>query len=162
MPLNPSEWSTQVYSVGASEYYIDLCMPLSKANSSKVFCHWVTNWVKAFKSHHRQAVTYYFVLESYVDDVFGGATEEAHGLSLIQQLIAVGKLTTAVMNLLKCEGPAQELDILGLRYHAILRRVTITAGKQVKYLSKLRAVLSSFGVTSKDLEQLLGYLGFAS
>ena len=35
-----------------------------------------------------------------------------HGARLIQQLIAVGKLTTAVMNLLKCEGPEQELDIL--------------------------------------------------
>ena len=66
------------------------------------------------------------------------------------------------MNPLKCEGPAQVLDVLGLRYNAALRLVTITESKRVKYLSKLRDVLSSFGVTSKDLEQLLGYLGFAS
>ena len=39
LPLNPDDWHTQVYSLGPQEYYIDLCMPFGKANSSKIFCH---------------------------------------------------------------------------------------------------------------------------
>ena len=101
-------------------------------------------------------------MESYVDDIFGGAGSEVQGKRLIKQIISVGKLTTAVMNLLKCEGPAQALDILGLRYNAVLRHVTLTESKKVKYLCKLRVVLSAYAVTSRDIEQLLGYLGFAS
>ena len=150
MPIHPSEWSTQVYSLGSREYYIDLCMPFGKANSSKVFCHWVMNQVLAFETHYKKAVTHFFILESYVDNVIGGTRSKAQGAKLIKQLILVGKLTTAVMNLLKCEGPAQVLDVLGLRYHAVLRRVTITESKRVKYLSKLRGVLSSFGVASSE------------
>lgn len=108
------------------------------------------------------SVTHFFILKSYIDDVFGGTRSKAQGAKLIKLLILVGRLTTAVMNPLKCEGPAQVLDVLGLRYNAVLRRVTITESKRVKYLSKLRVVLSSFRVLSGDVEQLLGYLGFAS
>ena len=38
LPVHPSEWHTQVYSLGPSEFYIDLAMPFGKANSSKKFC----------------------------------------------------------------------------------------------------------------------------
>lgn len=38
LPVHPSEWCTQVYSLGPSEFYIDLAMPFGKANSSKKFC----------------------------------------------------------------------------------------------------------------------------
>ena len=38
VPVNPNEWCTQVYSLGPSEFYIDLAMPFDKANSSKKFC----------------------------------------------------------------------------------------------------------------------------
>ena len=37
LPVHPSEWHTQVYSLGPDEYYIDLAMPFGKANSSKLF-----------------------------------------------------------------------------------------------------------------------------
>ena len=40
--VHPSEWYTQVYSLGKNEFYIDLNMPFGKANSSKVFCRWTT------------------------------------------------------------------------------------------------------------------------
>ena len=38
LPVHPSEWRTQVYSLGPNEYYIDIAMPFGKANSSKIFC----------------------------------------------------------------------------------------------------------------------------
>ena len=38
VPVNPKDWHTQVYSLGQSEFYIDLAMPFGKANSSKKFC----------------------------------------------------------------------------------------------------------------------------
>ena len=42
LPVHPSEWGTQVYSLGPSEFYIDLAMPFGKANSSKIFCRWAS------------------------------------------------------------------------------------------------------------------------
>ena len=50
LPVHPSDWFTQIYTLGPNEYYIDLCMPFGKANSSKIFCHWVANWCQAFKN----------------------------------------------------------------------------------------------------------------
>ena len=37
VPVHPSNWYTQVYSLGPSEFYIDLAKPVGKANSSKHF-----------------------------------------------------------------------------------------------------------------------------
>ena len=37
LPLSPYEWHTQVYSLGPNEFYVDVCMPIGKANSSKIF-----------------------------------------------------------------------------------------------------------------------------
>ena len=100
-----------------------------------------------------------FQLESYVDDIFGGALSKAVGMNLKNQLIKVGKLTTAVMNTVKCEGPAQSLVVIGHLYNALSRTVSLPPRKQQKYLAKLRSVLSSVLVTSKELESLVGYLG---
>ena len=36
--VHPSEKFTQVYALGKNKFYIDLNMPFSKANSSKIFC----------------------------------------------------------------------------------------------------------------------------
>ena len=33
-PVHPTDWHTQVYSLGQNEHYIDVCMPFGKANSS--------------------------------------------------------------------------------------------------------------------------------
>ena len=40
VPVNPKDWHTQVYSLGPSEFYVDIAMPFGKANSSKKFCAW--------------------------------------------------------------------------------------------------------------------------
>ena len=74
----------------------------------------------------------------------------------------VGALTTAVMNPPKCKGPSQVLSILGLEFNAILRIVSLPPHKRSKYLSKLRTMLNSLLVISKQLEKLIGYLSYAS
>ena len=137
-------------------------MPFGKANSSKIFCHWVSNWCAAFKSHFSKVANFHFVLESYVDDIFGGAGTFEQALDLKNRLTSIGFLTTTVMNPIKGKGPAQCLVILGLEYDAIRRHVKLPLEKQQKYLEKLRAVMSKRRVESKQLEKLLGYLGFAS
>ena len=65
-----------------------------------------------------------------MDDVFGGAVAFGGADNLKFQLIQVGRLTTAVMNLLKCKGPARVLAIIGHRYNSILRRVNLPVEKQ--------------------------------
>ena len=57
LPVHPSDWHTQVYSLAQDEYYIDICMPFGKSNSSKIFCFWVQNWCKAFRHHFQKRVT---------------------------------------------------------------------------------------------------------
>ena len=56
LPVHPSDWATQVYSLGPDEHYIDVCMPFGKANSSKIFCFWVQNWCRAFRYHYQKRV----------------------------------------------------------------------------------------------------------
>ena len=94
--------------------------------------------------------------------MFGGADSKAQANDLKNQLITVGRLTTAEMNLAKCKGPAQSLGILGHQYNSRTQSVNLPQEKQQKYLTKLRSVLASERVTSKTLESLVGYLGWAS
>ena len=162
LPVSPSDQHTQVYTLGPNEFYIDVCMPFGKANSSKIFCHQVQNWCTAFVRHFSHLVPWQFVLKSYVDDIFGGANSFYQAMILKLQLIATGRITTAVMNQGKCLGPSQVLPILGFLYDAMLRRCTLPRDKQHKYLSKLLLILNARKATSKDIEKLLGYLGFAS
>ena len=37
LPVHPIDWHTQVYCLGPSEHYVDLNMPIGKANSAKFF-----------------------------------------------------------------------------------------------------------------------------
>ena len=101
-------------------------------------------------------------MESYVHDIFGGAKSKALAAKLLSELIAVGRLTTAIMNPLKSKGPTQILAVLGLRYNALTRRVNLPPTKQEKYLKMLRETRSALLVKSKNLEKLLGYLCFSS
>ena len=75
-----------------------------------------------------------------MDDVFVGAETKFQAVKLITHWLRleVSKGTTAVMNPLKSKVPAQELEILGLRYDARSRRVSVPPSKQEKYLNKLR------------------------
>ena len=72
----------------------------------------------------------------------------ANAADLIAQLIAVEKVTTTVMNPLKCKGPARVMVILDQQYDAILRQVTVPPAKQIKYLNEIKVVLASECFTS--------------
>ena len=82
------------------------------------------------------------MIESYVDDIFGGANEKHHAECLKQQLIETGVLTTATPNLEKCHGPTQKLPILGMTFGAVLKKVSLPESKQLKYLTKMNEILS--------------------
>ena len=97
-----------------------------------------------------------------MDDIFGGADTLQNAQFLKTQLIYTGKITSTVMNPKKCKGPSQILSILGFQYDAILRRVNLPQNKRTKYLDKLLLLLSSPHCSWNDLEQLLGYLGYAA
>ena len=51
-----------------------------------------------------------------MDYIFGGAITFENALKLIVFLIALGNLTTAKMNRLKCHGPARIIAILGMLF----------------------------------------------
>ena len=137
-------------------------MPFGKANSSKVFCFWVTNWCRAFRFHFQKRVAWDFALESYVDDIFGGAATFEQTLKLKNEIIATGYVTTAKANLKKCHGPCQELKILGMLYNAITKRCSLPPGKVIKYISRIDAIIGKNNCTSKEIEKLVGNLVWAS
>ena len=85
-----------------------------------------------FKSQFQALVNIQVVLKSYVDDIFGDAVTKAHAAYLIAELIAEGNVTTAVMNLLKFKGPAKVMEILGLLFDDVLRKVAVPLRKRNK------------------------------
>ena len=137
-------------------------MPFGKANSSKIFCFWVENWCKSFRHHFSKIVPWKFVIKSYVDDIFGGSSTKEQTRTLKNEIIATGLLTTAIPNLEKCHGPAQELTILGTYFNALKRTVTLPPKKQQKYCQTIINLLKKGHATSKELERLVGYLVWAS
>ena len=162
LPVHPSDWPTQVYSLGPNEYYIDICMPFGKANSSKVFCFWVTNWCRAFRFHFEKRVSYKFALESYVDDIFGGAATFKQTMRLKNEIIRTGWATTAKANLKKCHGPSQQLKILGMVYDAVRKRCSLPPSKVEKYILRIDKILRDGTCTSREAEKLVGNLVWAS
>ena len=84
--MHPSEWRTQVYSLGPSEHYIDLAMPFGKANSSKIFCRWASLWFNSCIANFNKKFNVQAVLDSYVDDAFGGDMSYATAYRLIQYI----------------------------------------------------------------------------
>ena len=76
-------------------------MPFGKFNSSKIFCRWTTAWCKAFSERFHEIFNISIILESYVDDFFGGSKRSKAGIDihkqkaekLFDQLKAVGELT---------------------------------------------------------------------
>ena len=77
----------------------------------------MSNWCAAFKSHFSKVADFHFVLESYVDDIFGGAGTFEQALDLKNRLTSIDFLTTAVMNPIKGKGPAQCLVTVFFFYH---------------------------------------------
>ena len=71
-------------------------------------------------------------MESYVDDIFGGAATKERTNELKNQIIATGLVTTAVPNLTKCHGPSRRLTILGTMFDANQKMVSLPPKKTSK------------------------------
>ena len=64
-------------------------MPFGKANSSEIFCFWVRNQCRAFRPHFEKRVDSKFVIESYVDDIFGGSETKRGAFQLKTEIITI-------------------------------------------------------------------------
>ena len=71
-------------------------------------------------------------------------------------------MTSARVNFTKCQGPSQLLKILGMMYDAVHRKCSLPPKKVAKYLSRIHGILLTNQTTSKELEQLVGNLVWAS
>ena len=80
---------------------------------------------------------------------------------MMNTLTRVGYSSSTVINQAKSRGPATSLVILGLLYCSVFRVCKLGPAKQAKYLSRITEVLSS-SVTSVEVEQLAGNLGYAA
>ena len=145
-------------------------MPFGKANSSKIFCRWTTAWCKAFSVRFHEQFGIPIILESYVDDFFGGPKKSRAGIKadkmnaklMFENLISVGDLTGAKMNSKKCHPPARVMEILGFLYDAINRSCKLSEEKVQKYISRIRNILNEQYVYHKHLEKLVGNLTYAA
>ena len=162
LPVHPSEWKTQVYSVGPSEYYIDLAMPFGKANSSKIFCRWASLWFDSCRSNFNKEFRAHAVLGSYVDDAFGGDNSFSTSEAFIKYITVAGKRHGTLVNVPKTRGPAISMVILGLLYHSARKICSLDPSKVTKYSSLISQLLTKSWVSSKDLERMVGRLEFAA
>lgn len=169
LPVHPSDWHTQIYSLGPNEFYIDITMPFGKANSSRIFCRWTSAWCKSFKFHFQNHYSIPISLTVYMDDFFGGPIRSeslSKGLKeariLIRNLIEIGAVTNTHMNLEKCVGPARSMDIIGMNFNSIKRACFLSKTKSIKYRLRLSKLRESETASSKELQKVVGYLVYAS
>ena len=162
LPVHPSEWKTQVYPVGPTEYYIDLAMPFGKANSSKIFCRWASLWFTSCVSRFNTKYKARAVLGSYVDDGFGGDKDYSTAQALIRFVTDAGNRHGTLVNAAKTRGPAIAMVILGLQYHSMRKICSLDPAKVTKYSTHISELLMQNWVTSKDLERMVGRLEFAA
>ena len=81
---------------------------------------------------------------------------------MIDWLYVVGHATGTVFNRAKTRGPATRLVILGLLYCSVTRSCRVGDKKRGKYLARIGQLLQNSTTTSKDLEQIIGNLGYAA
>ena len=162
LPVSPKDWHTQVYSLGQTEFYVDLAMPFGKANSSKKFCAWTDLWFSSFLNHFQKIAPFHAVLGSYVDDAFGGAHTRSQAQVILDTMMAVGRATATSFNTEKTRGPATRLVILGLLYCSVSQTCRLGKEKQQKYVNRVIAMLGSPVTSTKLLEQVTGNLGYAA
>ena len=169
LPVHPTDWHTQIYSLGPNEFYIDITMPFGKANSSRVFCTWTTTWCKSFKYHFEKHYHISISLSVYMDDFFGGPvrTESLNvdlknARKILRALKKVGAITNTIMNGDKCEGPARSLDIIGMNFNSRKRSCFLAKSKVTKYFQKLLQLRNLGVATSKKLQKIVGYLVYAA
>ena len=162
LAVHPSEWRTQVYSLGPREHYIDIAMPFGKSNSSKLFCRWASLWFESCITRFNKKYAASAVLRSYVDDGFGGADTWKIAIKLIKFITDMGLTHETIVNTAKTEGPATALVILGLLYCSQSKVCRLDPAKVTKYAARISTLLAVGVATSKDLERLVGNLQFAS
>ena len=162
LAVHPSEWRTQVYTLGPKEHYVDIAMPFGKSNSSKLFCRWTTLWFKSCIARFNQKNHSTAVLGSYVDDAFGGATTRKLAAKLITFITTMGAKLGTIVNAAKTEGPAKSMVILGFNYNSQSKVCNLDPAKVTKYSDRLRKILNRGKVTSKELERIVGNLQFAA
>ena len=160
--MHPSEWRTQVYSLGSSEYYIDLAMPFGKANSSKIFCRWASLWFYSCIANFNKLYKVRAVLDSYVDDAFGGDNSYSTAGGLIQYITWAGRIHGTLVNVAKSEGPKISMVILGLLYRSDVKICSLDPKKVIKYSEQISKLIKQGWVSSKDLERMVGRLEFAA
>ena len=81
---------------------------------------------------------------------------------MIDWLYVVGRATETVFNKEKTRGPATRLVILGLLYCSVTRSCRVGDKKRDKYLARIDLMLVNPTTTSKQLEQVVGNLGYAA
>ena len=81
---------------------------------------------------------------------------------LFEQLIAVGELTGAKMNIKKCCPPARVMEILGFVYDSIIKSCRLSEKKKKKYINRINEAIRSPHLTVKDLEKIVGNLTYAA
>ena len=97
-----------------------------------------------------------------MDDAFGGAQTRAQAKLVVDTLILIGCVTATIVNPEKTRDPATSLVILGLLYCSVSQTCRLGENKQSKYLAQIAAMVASPSTTSKELEKLMGNLGFAA
>ena len=169
LPVHPSDWHTQIYSLGPNEFYIDITMPFGKANSSRVFCRWTSAWCSSFKFHFENHYSKPISMSVYMDDFFGGpirteslSNDLKSAQILFKDLIEIGAVTNSHMNLKKCEQPARSMDIIGLNFNSIKRACFLSKSKSIKYGLRLSKLRKAGGASSKELQKVVGYLVYAA
>ena len=169
LPVHPSDWHTQIYSLGPNEFYIDIAMPFGKANSARVFCLWTSAWCESFKFHFHNRRPFAIALAVYMDDFFGGPIRTGslvkdfrHAQKMFEDLIETGKITNTLMNVKKCFKPARSMDILGMIFDSKKKACFLSETKAKKYKLRLVAIRKTGAATSKELQKLVGYLVYAA
>ena len=169
LPVDPSDWHTQIYSLGPNEFYIDITMPFGKANSSRVFCRWTSTFCESSKFHFQNHYSIPISLSVYVDDFFGGpirteslAKDLKHAETLFRDLLEIGMVTNPHMNIKKCEGPARSMDIIELNFNSVKKACFLSKSKVTKYRSSLLTLRKLRGASSKELQKVVGYLVYAA
>ena len=81
---------------------------------------------------------------------------------MIDWLHKAGKSTDTFFNLPKTRGPATKLVILGFLYCSGSRFCRLGDDKQAKYVARIDHLMVNASTTSKELERLVGNLGYAA
>ena len=81
---------------------------------------------------------------------------------MLENIIVIGKITNTRANLEKCRASARRMVILGIMFDSVKKSCYLARAKITKYCSRLTSLRTSYAGTSKLLQNIIGYLVFAS